>query len=145
MTETKWKTEKQLTVTYFFPILRAHAITSCLRYTHVPSYSNCETVYTFKVSTIVTKNTFLHKGFLHLPLVIERIDLFLRLVLNDCQRNGKNIMFHMGKKFVQVFSAPWLNVWRPLRVRGGGVKTLATRMLLSMTKSRTTSALTWNK
>ena len=46
-------------------------------------------------------------GFLDLPGMIEKIYLSLRFMMNNYQRNGKNIKCHIGKEFAQVSSARW--------------------------------------
>ena len=62
------------------PILRAHTITSSLGSAHPSNYRKCETVNSFEVLTIVTKNSILHNlaWFLDLLLVTEKIYLCWR-------------------------------------------------------------------
>lgn len=64
------------------------------------NYRNSESIYSFEVLTTVRKNFILRvSGYLDLPLVIEKIDLSVKFLLRDCQRNGQNIKFGVGKEF----------------------------------------------
>ena len=66
---------------YFPPSLCA----SSMRYDHASNYQNCDTVCSLQELTIVTSNTTLHAaGFLDLPLVIEKIDLSVKICLEIC-------------------------------------------------------------
>lgn len=71
---------------YFVPIpvFFAHSY-SIIEVARASNYRNCETVYSFEVLAIATKNSISHiVGILDVSLVTEKTDLSLRFVLPNC-------------------------------------------------------------